>query len=118
MLGGSAAYADEVTNKTPQQILASKEGAKEAVIKLFVVSHIVDTLKPWNSYISRTTGSGFIIEGDQINLSIDNIADFDDLMGYASQEGSGVLFDFGDGDELFLSGTQLAALDRDQFSFY
>jgi len=70
LLGGTIAYADEVAEKSLQQKLSSLEDAKEAVIKLFVVAHIVDTLKPWNSYISRTTGSGFIIEGDQILTTI------------------------------------------------
>jgi len=65
-LGSGAVHADEMAKKTPQQTTLALEDAKEAVIKLFVVSHIVDTLKPWNSYISRTTGSGFIIDGDQI----------------------------------------------------
>lgn len=66
LLGGGTAHADEATKKTPKETLSALEDAKEAVIKLFVVSHIVDTLKPWNSYISRTTGSGFIVDGDQI----------------------------------------------------
>ena len=67
--------------------------------------------------VSRSGRRSFI-EGDQINLSVDNVQSFDDLLNYASQENGGVLFDFGDGDEIFLSGTQLAALDKDQFSFY
>ena len=58
------------------------------------------------------------IEGDELQLSIDEIDSFDDLLTYASEENGGVLFDFGNGDELFLAGTQLAALDGDQFSFY
>ena len=66
LIGGSVVHADEATKPSPQQKILSQEGAKEAVIKLFVVSHIVDTLKPWNSYISRSTGSGFIIDGNQI----------------------------------------------------
>ncbi|PID47811.1 MAG: hypothetical protein CSB47_00090 [Proteobacteria bacterium] len=66
--GASAAFADDVATKpaASQQKLLLLENAKASVVKLFVVSHIVDTLKPWNSYISRTTGSGFIIKGNQI----------------------------------------------------
>ena len=58
------------------------------------------------------------IEGDKIALGVEGIDSFDDLLEFASQERGGVLFDFGEGDELFLSGTRLAALDEDQFSFY
>lgn len=65
--GAGLAHADEAKKPSVlEQKLSLLEGAKESVIKLFVVSHIVDTLKPWNSYISRSTGSGFIIEGEQI----------------------------------------------------
>ena len=66
LLGSSVVHADEASKPATKQASFIQEEAKEAVIKLFVVSHIVDTLKPWNSYISRTTGSGFIIEGNQI----------------------------------------------------
>jgi len=55
LLGGTAAHADEASKSPVNSKLSSLEDAKEAVIKLFVVSHIVDTLKPWNSYISRST---------------------------------------------------------------
>ncbi len=58
--------ADDVRPTTKQEKRAALGDTKEAVIKLFVVSHIVDTLKPWNSYISRSTGSGFIINGNRI----------------------------------------------------
>ncbi|WP_348541120.1 tandem-95 repeat protein [Thalassococcus arenae] len=58
------------------------------------------------------------IEGDRINIQIDGVDSFEDLMSFASRERGGVLFDFGEGDSLFLAGTQLAALDEDQFSFY
>ena len=66
LLGSSAVVSADEAKKAPAQTQLMLEDAKEAVIKLFVVSHIVDTLKPWNSYISRSTGSGFIIDGDQI----------------------------------------------------
>lgn len=38
-------------------------------------------------------------------------------MGVATQTSEGVLFAFGNGDDLFLKGTQLAALDKDSFTF-
>ena len=46
------------------------------------------------------------------------IETFEDLLATAEQTENGVLFAFGGGDELFLLGTRLAALDRDSFSFY
>jgi Ca2+-binding RTX toxin-like protein len=58
------------------------------------------------------------IPGDEIALSVNGIESFSDLLQTASQQRGGVLFDFGGGDELFLRGTRLAALDEDQFSFY
>ncbi|RVU84065.1 serine protease [Leucothrix sargassi] len=62
----SVANADEAKPTNQQERLVALGDTKEAVIKLFVVSHIVDTLKPWNSYINRSTGSGFIIDGNRI----------------------------------------------------
>jgi len=62
----SSAMADAETEAAEQKKLMVLGDAKEAVVKLFVVSHLVDTLKPWNSYIDRSTGSGFIIGGNQI----------------------------------------------------
>jgi S1-C subfamily serine protease len=59
-------HADEAKPTTKQEKRVALGDTKEAVIKLFVVSHIVDTLKPWNSYISRSTGSGFIVDGNRI----------------------------------------------------
>ncbi len=59
----------------------------------------------------------FSIEGDRIEIDIDGVASFDDLLPYGQDRRGGVLFDFGDGDELFLRGTQLASLDRDSFTF-
>lgn len=55
---------------------------------------------------------------DTIMLSVDGIEDFDSLLMHASQTRGGVLFDFGNGDELFLAGTRLASLDRDSFTFF
>ncbi|MFK7945789.1 MAG: tandem-95 repeat protein [Paracoccaceae bacterium] len=67
--------------------------------------------------VSRSGRRSFI-PGDEIHLDIEGIDDYDQLLGFATQTNNGVLFDFGDGDELFLAGTRLAALDRDQFTFF
>ncbi|MGB3407200.1 MAG: hypothetical protein WBA67_06865, partial [Jannaschia sp.] len=58
------------------------------------------------------------IEGDEIELRVEGIDSFGALLAVASEERGGVLFDFGNGDELFLAGTRLASLDSDKFSFY
>jgi len=58
------------------------------------------------------------IPGDELRLNVDGIDSYDDLLGAATQTWGGVLFDFGNGDEVFLAGTRLAALDEDQFTFY
>ncbi len=63
-------------------------------------------------------GRRSFIAGDEIKLNVSDIDSFDDLVAIGSDQDGGVLFDFGNGDELFLAGTQLAALDKDQFSFY
>lgn len=60
----------------------------------------------------------FFIAGDEISIDVNGIDDFQDLMQTAHQTDNGVLFDFGSGDQLFLKGTQLAALDKDSFSFF
>ncbi len=39
---------------------------KDAVVKIIVVSHVVDKKEPWNSSIKRSSGSGFIIAGNRI----------------------------------------------------
>ncbi|MEZ5840751.1 MAG: tandem-95 repeat protein [Hyphomicrobiales bacterium] len=57
-------------------------------------------------------------ERDQIVIDMNGIDNFDDLLATAQQTHAGVLFAFATGDELFLAGTQLAALDRDNFTFY
>ncbi|MHA7826217.1 MAG: tandem-95 repeat protein, partial [Roseovarius sp.] len=67
--------------------------------------------------VSRAQRRSFI-PGDELRLNVEGIEDYDDLMGAATQTWFGVLFDFGDGDEIFLLGTRLAALDEDQFTFY
>ena len=59
-----------------------------------------------------------IIPGDELRLSVEGIDSFADLMANASQTGGGVLLDLGGGDQIFLAGTRLAALDEDQFTFY
>jgi Ca2+-binding RTX toxin-like protein len=67
--------------------------------------------------VSSSRNRSFIA-GDQLAIGVDGIGSFEDLLAFASQETGGVLFDFGNGDELFLQGTQLAALDQNQFTFY
>ncbi|QUJ77245.1 tandem-95 repeat protein [Sulfitobacter albidus] len=62
--------------------------------------------------------SGAPIAGDTLAISVDGIEDFAALMAQAQQTWSGVLLDLGGGDEIFLAGTRLAALDQDQFTFY
>jgi len=67
-----------------------------------------------------STGSGFsrfFSGGDQITIDVDGISNFDDLLGTASQNGNHLTFDLGNGDELILSNTLLAALDQDAFTF-
>ena len=64
------------------------------------------------------SGRRFNFEGDTIKLSIDGVNNFDQLLALAQDQEGGVLFDFGDGDELFLAGTQLSALDKDSFTFF
>ena len=69
-------------------------------------------------YQTPRSGRRFSIAGDRIHLNVDGIDEFDELLATAQQQGGGVLFDFGNGDELFLSGTQLSALDKDSFTFF
>jgi Ca2+-binding RTX toxin-like protein len=57
-------------------------------------------------------------QGDRIQIDMQGIDNFDDLLAVAQQQNGGVLFAFETGDELFLVGTQLAALDRNNFTFY
>ncbi len=69
-------------------------------------------------YQPGRSGRRFSIAGDELRISVAGISDFDDLLAVGQNEWGGVRFDFGDGDELFLSGTRLAALDEDSFSFF
>ena len=43
-----------------------KQSVKDAVVKIIVVSHLIDKKEPWNSSVQRSSGSGFIIDGDRI----------------------------------------------------
>ncbi len=62
-------------------------------------------------------GRNFTIDGDRIELRFQGIDDFDALLQVAAQEANGIVFDFGDGDELFLAGMNLSALEKDAFAF-
>jgi hypothetical protein len=71
--------------------------------------------------VQRGDGSDRITDfgsGDKIHVNLSGIGNFDDLLALGQQKNGGVLFAFGNGDELFLAGTQLAALDRNSFTFY
>lgn len=68
-------------------------------------------------YETPRSGRFFSIAGDRIELSFEGIDSFDALLGVAQEQDGGILFDFGGGDELFLRGTQLSALDRNTFTF-
>ena len=69
-------------------------------------------------YQAPRSGRRFNVEGDRIRLDVDGIDSFEDLLAVGQNQNGGVLFDFGDGNELFLSGTRLGALDGDTFSFF
>ena len=58
------------------------------------------------------------VQSDRIIINMQGVGSFDDLLAVGQQQAGGVLFAFGNGDELFLSGTMLAALDRNSFTFY
>jgi Ca2+-binding RTX toxin-like protein len=69
-------------------------------------------------FAANTAERSLPLNGDRISLRIEGIDDFDTLLLYAEDNAAGVSFDFGNGDELFLRGTRLAALDKDAFSFF
>ena len=73
-----------------------------------------DTIADFNAGRYRRD---FYIAGDYVSIDVHGVDSFADLMGYASQDGSNVVFDFGNGDLLILERTQLAALDEDAFTF-
>ena len=51
-----------------KEALTSKasESIKDAVVKIIVVSRVIDKKTPWNSNILRSSGSGFIIDENRI----------------------------------------------------
>jgi len=55
--------------------------------------------------------------GDKLDINVDGIDTFDDLMDTASQSGPNTVFDFGDGDVLTLRNTRLSHFDADDFLF-
>ena len=63
-------------------------------------------------------GFDYSSAGDRIVFDLDGITSFDEMLARAQQQEGGVLLDLGNGDEIFLKGTQLAALDRDSFTFF
>ena len=69
-------------------------------------------------FTPNTADRSLPLNGDRLSLRIEGVDDFDTLLLYAVDNRAGVTFDFGEGDELFLRGTQLAALDKDAFSFF
>lgn len=73
-----------------------------------------DTIEGFDT---TSTGRRSFIAGDELSLGVDGVSSFADLLNHASEVNGGVLFDFGD-ESVFLAGTQLAALDENQFTFY
>ena len=71
-----------------------------------------------NDFSAGRSIRNFYIAGDELAIQIGGINDYDDLMAHARQGEDGVVFDFGNGDEIFLRGTQLAALDENSFTFF
>ncbi|MFY0596321.1 MAG: hypothetical protein JXQ85_07820 [Cognatishimia sp.] len=56
-------------------------------------------------------------QSDTIQLSVEGVENFNDVLDLAMQSGNDTLFDFGDGDSLSLQNTQLSALSQDDFLF-
>ena len=70
--------------------------------------------------IDRVQGfqdGGATISDHTIEVDVNGVADFDDLLALASQSGDDTLVDFGGGDQLIIEDVQVANLDRDAFSF-
>ncbi len=59
-------FAFSVTANADSGIVDEDDQVKDAVVKIIVVSHVVDKKEPWNSSIQRSSGSGFIIQGNRI----------------------------------------------------
>jgi len=84
---------------------------------IFVDQGGTDTITDYDLNYSKDQYDA-VIGGDRISINVDGVNDFDDLLGFASQDGGDVSFDFGNGDALIIANTQLAALDRDAFTFF
>ncbi len=101
-------------------------GIRDDIISGGTGSDLLTGGRGFDTFIYRTgDGSDTITDfetyaggrGDTLQISIDGIDSYDDLMAYATEQDGGVLFAFGNGDQIFLEGTLLAALDDDSFTF-
>jgi Ca2+-binding RTX toxin-like protein len=102
---------DRLWGGTGNDILTGGKGHDTFVFRNGDESDVITDFDP-----GRRTRNMFIA-GDTIEIDITGIDNFDQLMEKAQQTDGGVLFDFGNGDDLFLMGTLLAALDKDSFTF-
>jgi Ca2+-binding RTX toxin-like protein len=109
LIGGSK--ADTLSGGTGDDLLTGGAGKD---VFIFRTGDDHDVITDFDA--GRRTRQNFVA-GDIITIDVDGIDSFADLMGVAQQTNGGVLFAFGNGDELFLQGTQLAALDKDSFTF-
>ncbi len=60
----NADASDEIDDTKDQN--DPREKIKNAVVKVYIVQHIYQTLTPWNSDAQRASGSGLIIDGNLI----------------------------------------------------
>ena len=109
LIGGPR--GDRLSGGPGNDVLTGGMGRDTFVFREGDASDIITDFNP-----GRRTRNMFIA-GDTIEIDVTGIDDFDQLMQKAQQIDGGVLFDFGNGDDLFLRGTLLAALDKDSFTF-
>jgi len=55
------------------------------------------------------------VSGDKIELDVEGVETFEDVINAASQSGRNTVFDFGDGDKLIVRNTRLSQYDEDDF---